>query len=169
MNPKRLLDLARGRAEDKPKTDPLRYCALLPDFSGVQADEKGWFIYPDAQTLVDACQAIGGIPSTVEAAEQIIKQNAELAEVRDRAATLQTQFDRAIQQSRFTANKTAQTAKERDDALKRVALLEKTMQSVIEQLHHSYNDAPDWLDGEPHGSIKRAAIELRDALVKQDL
>lgn len=166
MNPKRLLDLARGRAEDKPKTDPLRYCMMLPDFSGVQSDGKGWFIYPDAETLVNACQTTGGVPLTVEAAEHIVKLNADLAEIRDRAATLQTQLDRAIQQSRFTANKTAQIVKERDDALKRIEQLEKTIQSAIAQLHHSYNDAPDWLDGDAHGTIKRAAIELRDALAK---
>lgn len=158
-------DLARGRSGED-KTEPLRYCILLPDFSGVQSDEKGWQVYTDVEALKTACTISGGIPSTVEAAEQIVKQNAELAETREQAAALQIQLDRAIQQSRFVGNKATQTVKERDDVVRYAERLEKSMQFAFEQLHHSYNDAPDWLEHDTHGWIRRAAIELRDALAK---
>ena len=163
MTLNKFLNLARGQTDDKPKTEPLRYCIILPDASA-QTDEKGPVIYTDVELLNEACKAAGGIPSTVEAAEQIVKQANELDELRAQAASLQIQVDRAIQHGNFIGNKSAQTTKEREDALKRIEWLENAMTFAIEQLHHSYNDAPDWLEKDTHGWIRRAAIELRDAL-----
>ncbi|HEX7588599.1 MAG TPA: hypothetical protein VF478_09815 [Anaerolineae bacterium] len=156
-------NLARGQADDKPKTDPLRYCIILPDASA-HSDEKGPLIYTDAEVLKEACQTAGGIPSTFEAAEQIVKQANELDELHAQVASFQIQLDRAVQHSNFIGNKSAQTVKEHEDAAKRIEWLESAMKFAIEQLHHSYNDAPDWLEKDTHGWIRRAAIELRDAL-----
>ena len=77
---------------------------------------------------------------------------------------MQIQLDRAIQHGNFIGNKSAQTVKDREDAQKRIEWLESAMTFAIEQLHHSYNDAPDWLEKDTHGWIRRAAIELRDAI-----
>jgi len=163
MTLNKFLNRARGLGDEKPKTEPLQYCILLPD-STVQSDDKGALIYTDVELLKEACLAVSGVPSTVEAAALIVKQADELVEVRDRVASLQIQLDRAVQHGNFIGNKSVQTVKGRDDAVKRIEWLEGAMEFAIEQLHHSYNDAPDWLEKDTHGWIRRAAIELRDAL-----
>jgi hypothetical protein len=166
MTLNKILNRARGQGDERSKTDPLRYCILLPDTT-VQSDDKGPVIYTDVELLKESCLAAGGIPSTVEAAELIVKQADELVEVRDRSASLQIQIDRAVQHSNFIGNKSVQMVKERDDAVKRIEWLESAVEFAIEQLHHSYNDAPDWLEKDTHGWIRRAAIELRDALKRK--
>ena len=166
MTINRFLNRARGQGNEKPKTEPLRYCILLPD-STVQSNEQGPVIYTDVELLKEACQAAGVIASTVEATELIVKQADELVELRDRAASLQIQIDRAVQHSNLVAGKSVQLVKERDDALRRIGSLESAVQFAVERLHHSYNGAPNGLEKDTHGWIRRAAIELRDALKRK--
>lgn len=158
----------QGKAQESetPKSAKFRFCILLPDYSGVQADEKGWLVFSDVETLSLACDSSGGIPSTIEAAEQIMTQNAELDDLRNQLTSTQTQFTHAVEHSNLAAHRQTLVIKERDNATRRIQQLEDAMRTAIAQLHHSYNDAPDWLDQGAHGWIRAAAIGLRDALGK---
>lgn len=157
---------SRGEDKETPKAANLRFCILLPDNSGGRADEKGWLVWSDVEALALACETFGGIPSTVEAAEQIIKQNTEIEDLRNQLAATQIQFTQAVEYSNLTAHRQTLVVKERDDATKRIQQLEDTMRTAIAQLHHSYNDAPDWLEHGAHGWLRAAAIGLQDALGK---
>ncbi len=161
-----LFKQGKSQGGGTPQATNLRFCILLPDFSGVQADQNGWLVLSDVETLALACESSGGIPSTVEAAEQIMKQNAELEDLRNQFTATQTQFTRAVEHSNLAAHRQTLVVKERDSATKRIQQLEDAMRTAIAQLHHSYNDAPDWLDQGAHGWIRAAAIGLRDALGK---
>lgn len=156
----------RGRGGDAQKSGSLRFCILEPDFSGVKSDDKGWFVANDAETIVQACQSLGGIPSTIQAAEQILKLNKELDDLVGKYRSLEMQLDRSLQHSSFAANKQTLVSQERDEAVRRAERLEEAIRTAMTQLNHLYNDAPDWLESDTHGWIKAAALGLRNALSK---